>query len=167
MLFLTNNCPPDTVSKGILMRSYLATRIPLILVLLVPVTSHSGSLPERSQEDNIVITSSMSGCKADIQKHCDDPGDKTLKVFMCLMANEEDLSPACREGVLEAAMTIKTGSESLDYSISACESDVEAHCRGVAPGDGRIVGCIKANESRVSNACIAALKQTGLWERGK
>jgi hypothetical protein len=153
------------------MPSYLATLIPLILVLLLPVPSHAGQaagpLPERSEQDNTDITSSMIGCKEDIQKYCDGPGDQTLKVFMCLLANEEDLGPACREGVLEAAMTINAGSESLDYSINACESDVEAHCRGVQPGDGRIVGCIKANESRVSKACIAALKQTGLWERDK
>ena len=150
------------------MRSYFAARIPLILMLLFPVTSHSGQTDgpppeEKSQEDNTVITAAMSGCKDDIQKYCDDLGDKTLKVFMCLMACEEDLSPTCREGVLEVAITIKAGSEALDYSVNACESDVEAHCRGVQPGDGRIVGCIKANESRVSSECKAALKQTGLW----
>ena len=153
------------------MPSYLTTRIPLILVLLFPVFPHAGlaagPLPERSQEDDTVITSSIRGCREDIQKHCDHPGDKTLKVFMCLMAYEEDLSPACRAGVLEAAMTIKAGSESLDYSINACERDVEAHCPGVQPGDGRIVGCLTANESRISNECIDALKQSGLWERGK
>jgi len=153
------------------MPSSLIIRIPLSLLLLVPVYSLAGQpagpLSGTSPEDDTVITSAMRDCRDDIQKHCDAAGDKTLKVFLCLMANEENLNPACREGVLEAAMTIKAGSESLDYSINACENDVEAHCRGVQPGDGRIVGCIKANESRVSNECIAALKQTGLWERGK
>ena len=149
----------------------LTILIPFSLLLLLPVYSlagqPAGTPPGRSPEDDTVITSAVRGCSEDIQKHCNGAGDKTLKVFMCLMANEENLNPACREGVLEAAVSIKAGSESLDYSINACEKDVEAQCRGVQPGDGRIVGCIKTNESRVSDECIAALKQTGLWERGK
>ena len=84
---------------------------------------------------------------------------------MCLMAYEEQLSPTCRKGVLEAAMSIKVGSEAIDYSLSACETDVDAYCDNVQPGEGRVVGCIKANESKVSKACIAALKETGIWEK--
>jgi hypothetical protein len=149
------------------MPSYVTTLNPLILALLLPVVTTAalaaGPLAAESQEDGDVIASSMQGCKEGIQRHCDALGDQTLKVFMCLMAYEEDLSPTCREGILEVAMKLKTGSESLDYSVNACENDVETHCRGVQPGEGRIVGCIKANESRVSSECIAALKQTGLW----
>ena len=64
-------------------------------------------------------------------------------------------------------MIIKAGSEAIDYSLSACEPDVDAYCRDVQPGEERVLGCIKANESRVSKACIAALKDNGLWERGR
>jgi hypothetical protein len=64
-------------------------------------------------------------------------------------------------------MTIKMGAEALDYSITACEADADTHCRDVQPGEGRIVSCLKANESKVSKACVAALKETGLWELGK
>jgi hypothetical protein len=53
------------------------------------------------------------------------------------------------------------------YSIGACEADADKHCLDVQPGEGRIVSCIKANESKVSKECITALKETGLWEIGK
>jgi hypothetical protein len=109
----------------------------------------------------------MRSCEGDVNAHCSGLDQNATKVFMCLMAYEDRLSPACRKGVLEAAMTIKAGSEAIDYSLSACEPDVDAYCRDVQPGEERVLGCIKANESRVSKACIAALKDNGLWERGR
>jgi len=59
------------------------------------------------------------------------------------------------------------GIAALDYSISACEADADKYCLDVEPGEGRLLSCIKANESRVTNECVTALKETGLWELGK
>jgi cysteine rich repeat protein len=154
------------------MSSFLKkTCIPSLLVLLFSISSHAEQagkpLAEKLQETNIVIVSSVRGCDDDIKKHCDGLGDNAQKVFMCLAAYEDQLSSACKDGILEAALRIKMGAEALSYSISACEADADTHCRDVQPGEGRLVSCIKANESRVSKECVAALKETGLWELGK
>jgi len=146
-------------------------RAATVLALLFPIASHAdqdGKPPvEVSQKDNSVINTSVRDCQGDIRQHCSGLGQNATKVFMCLTAYEEQLSPTCRKEVLEAAMSIKAGSEAIDYSLSACETDVDAYCRNVQPGEGRVVGCIKANESNVSKACISALKKTGLWEYAK
>jgi hypothetical protein len=145
--------------------------IPLMLALLFSVSSYAEQagkpLAEKLQEGDLVITSSVRGCDEDIKQHCDGLGDNADKVFMCLAAYEEQLGPDCKQGILEAALSIKMGAAALDYSISACEADADKHCLDVQPGEGRIVSCIKANESRVSKECITALKETGLWELGK
>jgi hypothetical protein len=147
------------------------TCIPFMLALLLSFSSHAEQtgkpLAEKLQEGDLVITSSVSGCDEDIKQHCDGLGDNTDRVFMCLAAYEEHLSPECKQGILEAALSIKMGAAALDYSISVCEADADKHCLDVLPGEGRIVSCIKANESRVSKECITALKETGLWELGK
>jgi hypothetical protein len=124
-------------------------------------------LAEKLQEGDLIITSSVSGCDADIKRHCDGLGDNADKVFMCLAAYEDHLSTECKQGILEAALSIKMGAAALDYSISTCEADADKHCLDVQPGEGRLVSCIKANESKVSKECITALKETGLWELGK
>ena len=145
--------------------------IPLMLVLLLPISLHADEagkpLVEKLQEGELVITASVQGCDEDIKKHCDGLGDNADKVFMCLAAYEEHLSTECKQGILEAALSIKMGAAALDYSISACEADADKHCLDVQPGEGRMISCIKANESEVSEACITALKETGLWELGK
>ena len=149
----------------------MKTRWAIVLALLCPMSSHAdqdGKAPVNAlSKGNSVINSSVRGCEGDISRHCSGLGQNATKVFMCLMAYEEQLRPTCRKGVLEAAMSIKVGAEAIDYSLSACETDVDAYCDNVQPGEGRVVGCIKANESRVSKACISALKETGLWEQAK
>lgn len=147
------------------------TCISLMLALLFSSFANAEQvgkpLAEKLQEGEIVITSSVQGCDEDIKQHCDGLGDNTDKVFMCLAAYEEHLSAGCKQGILEAALSIKMGAAALDYSISACEVDADKHCLDVQPGEGRLISCIRANEAKVSKECIAALKETGLWELGK
>ena len=82
---------------------------------------------------------------------------------MCLAAYEEQLTPACKQGILEAALAVKMGAAAFNYSVRACEADADKYCLDVQLGEGRIVDCIKSNESNVSEECITALKETGLW----
>ena len=117
------------------------TYILFILILLISAPSYaekSGKpLVEKLQEGQIIINSSVRGC------------------------DEE-----CKLGILEAAISVRMGAAALRYSIVACEADADKHCLDVQPGEGRIVSCIRANESNVSKECVTALKQTGLWELG-
>lgn len=39
----------------------------------------------------------------------------------------------------------------------ACGSDVQKLCAGVQPGGGRLLGCLKGQSDKVSDACTAAL----------
>ena len=49
-------------------------------------------------------------------------------------------------------------SEKLDR-LSDCRADVQKLCPEVQPGGGRIVGCLKENKDKVSEACLARLQQ--------
>ena len=83
-----------------------------------------------------------------------------------MMAYEDKLSESCKLGIAEAAMSIKMSKAAIDYSVRACEEDADKYCLEVKPGEGRLVSCIKEHEAEVSEACITALKETGLWNIG-
>ncbi len=143
------------------------------IVLLLSALMFSASAPaqetgkplaEKLKGGNISINTSVRGCGADIKQHCAGLGKNAQKVFMCLAAYEDQLSSKCRQGIKEATMAIKTSAAALDYSIGACEADADKHCLAVEPGEGRLLRCIKANQSQVSQQCLTALKDTGLWD---
>ena len=145
--------------------------VPLMLALLFPFSSYaeqSGKpLVEKLQEGSLGLNVSLRGCDEDAKKHCDGLEANPNQVFMCLLAYEDHLSEQCKQGILEVAMTMKMAEAAIGYSIGACEADADKHCLAVQPGEGRLVSCIKENESKVSKECVTALKETGLWEMGK
>jgi hypothetical protein len=55
---------------------------------------------------------------------------------------------------------------SIDYSIKACEADADKYCLDVEAGEGKIVSCLRKNESKLKKECTSALKETGLWNLG-
>jgi len=122
------------------------------------------TLAEKMKQGNITINASVRGCGEDVKQHCPGLGNNSQRVFMCLGAYEAQLTPQCKQGILEASLAIKTGAAAIDYSISACEADADKHCLEVQPGEGRLLRCLKANQADVSNQCVTALKETGLWE---
>ena len=124
-------------------------------------------LAEKLQHGKLTIHSSVQGCDEDITQHCDGLGKNSQKIFMCLAAYEDHLSQHCKQGILEAAMTVRLGAAAIEYSIMACEVDADKHCLDVEPGEGRIVSCLRTNEANVSQECIIALKETGLWNLAK
>jgi len=143
----------------------------LMLALVFSPSTYAGEsgkpLAEKLQEGTIVIAASLKGCDDDAKKHCAGLDENSDKVFMCLLAYEDHLSDQCKRGILEAAMTVNMGAAAIDYSIKSCEADADKHCLDVQPGEGRIVSCIRAHESKVSKECLSALKETGLWEIGQ
>ena len=122
-------------------------------------------LAEKLDTSTITITSTVRGCDEDIEQHCPGLGNKSDKVFLCLAAYEEQLTPQCKQGVLDARLAIETGRAKIAYSIRACEADADTFCLDVQPGQGRMLTCLKRNEASISPACTAALKKTGIWNR--
>jgi len=53
-----------------------------------------------------------------------------------------------------ATLTAKAAEPSFVY----CKEDIARLCPGVAPGGGRIIGCLKQHENEVSIGCGKELK---------
>jgi hypothetical protein len=141
----------------------------LLSTLLLSTSSYAQettgeTLSEKMKRGNITINASVRGCGEDVKQFWPGIGKNSKKVFMCLGAYETHLTPQCRQGILEASLAIRTSAAAIEYSISACEADADKHCLEVQPGEGRLLRCLKANQAEVSNQCVTALKETGMWE---
>ena len=145
----------------------------ILAMMLMSNAAHAGgeeqegeTLKVKLSKAGIKLNADVKGCDADIEQYCPGLPRNSQKAFMCMMAYEDSLSESCKLGIAEAAMSIQMGAAAIDYSVRACEEDADKHCLNVAPGEGRLVNCIKEHEAEVSMECVTALKETGLWNVG-
>jgi len=148
-------------------QSKVLTSIILATLLLSSAATAAGEkLADKLSNSTLIVKIEISGCEADTDLLCPGLQPNSRKSFMCLMAYEDNLSNSCALGIVEAAMTLEAGMMAIDYSIKACEADADKFCLDVEPGEGRIVKCLRQNESGLGSQCVTALKETGLWNLG-
>jgi len=123
-------------------------------------------LADKLSNTAVAVEIEIPSCNADSAKLCPGLPLNSKKSFMCLMAYEDNLSTDCKLGILEAAITLESTMLAIDYSIQACEADADKYCLDVEPGEGRLVSCLRKNESKLKKECTTALKETGLWDLG-
>jgi hypothetical protein len=92
-------------------------------------------------------------CAGDIAKFCKDAKPGGGAQTKCLKEHENELSPACKTFVTEGRKKAKEGRE-------ACKADVEKFCKDVKPGGGKIMKCLKDNESKLSSECQKTLPKS-------
>lgn len=139
------------------------------VTLLISGTASAGKekLSEKLSKGRIVLDVEISSCNADAKLLCPGLPLNSKKSFMCLMAYENNLSTECKLGFMEAEMALEMGTMAIEHSIAACEADADKYCLDIKAGNGRIVSCLRKNESKIKKECTAALKDTGLWNLGK
>jgi hypothetical protein len=62
--------------------------------------------------------------------------------------HESDLSPACQD-------QMKKAEERLEQVKEECKADAQKFCKGIRPGQGRILACLKSHQSELAPACAA------------
>jgi hypothetical protein len=90
----------------------------------------------------------QGACATDTDKFCGavkPGGGARLK---CLMEHEKDLTPGCKAQVEQ----VKAHAQEV---AEACSDDAEKLCKGVEPGQGRVVKCLAEHESALTPDCKA------------
>ncbi len=105
----------------------------------------------------------IKACQIDMNQHCRQVKPGNNREIMCLLAHEDKLLDGCREGILEAAIALELGVDSLDYAYKACAKERAGICGNVNAGNGELAYCIRTNIHNLSAQCKTALKDTGFW----
>ena len=142
-----------------------------IIILATILTSGAAiaegkKLAEKLADSNLTVSIAIPNCDADTAILCPGLSHDSKKSMMCLMAYEDNLSLACKLGIIEATLIFELGMLDINHSINACEADADKYCLDVEPGAGRIVSCLRENKSNISSECTSALKDSGLWDLG-
>jgi hypothetical protein len=90
-------------------------------------------------------------CAADAQRLCSRARGDTA-VLGCLRGQLTAVAPACRDQLDELLGIAQ------EYGQD-CEADARRLCGETTPGQGRVLACLRDNQSRVSQSCQEAINR--------
>jgi Golgi apparatus protein 1 len=89
-------------------------------------------------------------CRADAERLCQGVEPGKGRVAQCLKEKEAQVSSECKAHMDKMHEAMQARMQAFN---EACKDDVERHCKGVEPGQGRMVGCLRKNETSLSDSC--------------
>jgi hypothetical protein len=110
------------------------------------------SLASLAQEGN-------GPCRADAEKYCRQSQGDQKAAMDCLLDHQQDISDACYDKLKQRLSKQSGGNPDGGPARKACKQDAEAFCKGIQPGGGRIVNCLKDHQKELSDACYEQLSK--------
>ena len=132
-----------------------AMRVLVVLAILL-----LGFSCATAQQD--LVKTVADGCKVEIDKYCSQVTPGEGRVLACLFAHGEKISPKCEYALYDVAVQLERAVAALAYVANECDADMEKYCATTAPGEGRLLDCLKKQGKNVSERCRSALKDVGL-----
>ena len=93
-------------------------------------------------------------CREDAKKFCGNVQPGGGRIARCMKEHEAQLSPACQSAMKEAQQRFEEFSKD-------CKPDAEKFCKGIRPGQGRILACLKSHQAELAPACKAEFDRAG------
>jgi hypothetical protein len=88
-----------------------------------------------------------AACAQEAARLCPGAPTAAEEMLACLgKVSWAGLDPACQDALW-------AGREKMDQFKAVCGGDAERLCKGVAPGEGRIVACLQGHQGDVSPVC--------------
>ncbi len=106
----------------------------------------------KAQLDSVAqkVKDVQAACRDDAANYCAGVKAGEGNILRCLRENRSLLSSGC-QGVLAGAQ------EKANEFKKACSKDARKLCKGIAPGEGRVLSCLKSREAELSPACKALM----------
>jgi hypothetical protein len=137
------------------MKKVLASLV--ILTAMVGNAICADTMEKRAEK---LVKSVQDGCKKELTTVCKNVTPGEGRILACLYAFEDQLSGQCEYALYDAATQLEHAVNALVYVANECSEDVNKLCANVAPGEGRILGCLKKNDAKLNDRCKQALKDT-------
>jgi hypothetical protein len=93
-------------------------------------------------------------CSEDAKKFCGNEKPGGGRIAKCMKSHEAEVSPACQSAMKAAEQRIQEVREE-------CKGDAEKFCKGIRPGQGRILSCLKSHQAELAPACKAEFDHAG------
>ena len=114
-----------------------------------------------SSDVGTLVEAVRTGCEKELSSYCKQVTPGEGRQLACLYAYGDKLSGRCEYALYDASVQLERAVNALSYLARECEADINSHCSSVAPGEGRILDCMKKHSAQLSSRCTSAIGDVG------
>lgn len=133
----------------------------LALLAVLSLALPAWSAEPVTKELQAAIDTFSQGCEKELTTFCKDVTPGEGRILACLYAYQDKISVRCERALYDSLGQLDRTLTNLEFAVGECRTDLETYCAKVEPGEGRLLDCLKKNESKVSKRCNSALKDVG------
>src|SRR5690349_12178955 len=122
------------------MRSLTALAVGSMIVIA------SSAAPAKGKQS--IADQVKEGCKTELESFCKDVTPGEGRLLACLYAFEKKLSSGCEYALYDASLQLERAAAAFSHGVNECHADLEKHCKGVEPGEGRIADCMQKHKDK-------------------
>jgi hypothetical protein len=145
-------------------------KIPTIVGLLalgtmLPLASGSAQTPAQdaiAAMQGVLAARVVDGCREELVQYCSEVTPGEARLLACLYAHGDKLSGECQFQLYDASVRLERAINRITYVAAQCGPEIQAHCANVEPGEGRMVQCLRDNQSALRPGCDEALTEVGV-----
>jgi hypothetical protein len=101
----------------------------------------------------------LDACESDLQRYCSQVTPGEGRLLHCVAAHEDKISGQCSYALYSAAGLLEQLADFIVDVAVSCESEIETLCGEVELGEGRILACLEAHETELSDACNSVIAE--------
>src|SRR5262245_36318556 len=119
----------------------------IVLAIAAACLAAGGSLRAAAGDPATLVDAVRQGCEKELGSFCKQVTPGEGRQLACLYAYNDKLSGRCEYALYDASAQLERAVNALGYLARECRADIETHCGSVAPGQGRILDCMKMHSS--------------------
>ena len=104
-----------------------------------------------------LIETMEMGCGEEIKTYCSTVTPGKGRIMLCLAAHEDKISDECKWAMYDVHVRLTKAVQMTQNLGEQCAIDIERHCAGIPPGEGRILLCLYDTDETLTADCDKAL----------
>lgn len=137
----------------------MSSAIAAAVALAVAGISTPAQAQSSQPTDDQVMQSVINACQQDLQDYCSSVTPGRNRLLACLYAHQDKISANCLQSLYNNSRHLVAAITSLNRVAAACQAELQTRCANVAPGNGRVVQCLRNIGSQLSPGCRQSLQE--------
>lgn len=137
----------------------MSSAIAAAVILSFAGISASAQAQSSQPTNDQMMQTVINACQQDLREYCSSVTPGRNRLLACIYAHQDKISANCLQSLYNNSRSLVGAITSMQHVAAACQAELQTRCANVAPGNGRVVQCLRNMGSQLSPGCRQSLQE--------